>query len=123
MLGDPSPFVRPEFEKRVADMVVKSSNFFKHGAKDPLETHYFAPELNQYMIFDACNAYMAQAQENVPMIRTFIIYLALHEPGVFKQEFLDSIQREPAYSTAKQLPKSKFFAELLPVGYSLMGPS
>src|SRR5260370_14040479 len=62
MLGDPSPYIRRGFEKRVADMFVESSNFFKHGAKDPLTSHYFAPESNQYMIFDAFHVFMLLAQ-------------------------------------------------------------
>jgi hypothetical protein len=108
MLGDPASYVRPGFEKRVADMFVKASNFFKHGAKDPLATHYFAPESNQYMIFDACNAYMSQVPEQRPLMWTFILYLAFHEPRLFVQEFLAPIQREPLFSTAKQYSKRRF---------------
>jgi hypothetical protein len=121
MLGDPtSPYIRPGFEKRVADMFVKSSNFFKHGAKDPLTTDYFAPESNQYMILDACRVFTLLAQEKRPLMWTFIFYLAFHEPEVFLPEFLDPIQREPLFSATKQLSKLKFFAEWLPdiSGYS-----
>lgn len=114
MLGDPSPYIRPGFEKRVADMFVKSSNFFKHGAKDPLTTDYFAPESNQYAILDACQAFMVQAQEERPLMKTFTLYLAFHEPRVFNQGFLDSIQQEPFFSNMKQLSKRKFFAVWLP---------
>ncbi len=114
MLGDPSPYIRPGFEKLVADMFVKSSNFFKHGAKDPLTTDYFAPESNQYAILDACQAFRVQAQEERPLMRTFTFYLAFHEPRVFTKEFLDSIQQEPFFSDMKQLSKRKFFAVWLP---------
>jgi|SRR6266542_1813984 len=114
MLGDPSSYVRPGFEKLVADMFVKSSNFFKHGAKDPLATDYFAPESNQYMIFDACQVFMLLAQEKRPLMWTFVLYLAFHEPRLFLPEFLDSVQQEPLFSVTKQLSKRKFFAEWLP---------
>jgi hypothetical protein len=117
MLGDPMPCVRRGFEKQVADIIAKSSNFFKHGAKDPLDTHYFAPESNQFMILDACNAYTSLAQERTPLMGTFTLYLALHEPRVFNQEFVDSIQRQPAFDAAKRLSKLEFFAEWLPVAY------
>jgi len=119
MLGDPSPYVRPGFEKRVADMFVRSSNFFKHGAKDPLATHYFAPESNQYMIFDACNTFMLLAHEKRPLMWTFILYLAFHEPRLFMPDFLEPIQNEPLYSDMKKLSKLKFFAEWLPTTSSI----
>ena len=111
MLGDPGPHIRPALEKRVADMFAESSNFFKHGAKDSLATHYFAPEINHCMIVDACDAYMLVAQEKRPLMLTFAFYVALHEPGLFRQEFVDSTQ---PFSAAKQLSKSKFVAEFLP---------
>jgi hypothetical protein len=114
MLGDPSPYIRRGFEKRVAAMFVEASNFFKHGAKDPLTTRYFAPEQNQYLIFDACHAFMLLAQEERPLMKTFTFYLAFHEPRVFRQGFLDSIQQEPLFSATRRLSKRKFFAEWLP---------
>ncbi len=80
MLGDPMPSFRPGFKKLVADTIVKSSNFFKHGAKDPHATDYFAPESNQPVILDACRAYTAEAQEERPLMTTFTLYLAFHEP-------------------------------------------
>jgi hypothetical protein len=123
MLGDPSPCIRPGFEKEVADIVVKSSNFFKHGDKDPLATDYFAPESNQCVILDACNTFMLLAQEQMPLMKMFTLYLAIHEPRVFMPEFVASIQRQPFFSTAKQFSKQKFFAEFLPdiSRYSLTG--
>ena len=45
---------------------------------------------------------------------TFTLYLAFHEPRVFEQEFIDLVQRQPLFSTAKQFSKRKFFAEFLP---------
>ena len=123
MLGDPSPYIRPGFEKRVADMFAESSNFFKHGAKDPLATHYFAPELNQYRIFDACNTFMLLAQEKPPLMGTFVLYLAIHEPEIFTPEFVASIRQHRGFSTAKQLSKGRFFAEWLPVAFSAVSLS
>ena len=114
MLGDPMPSFRPGFKKLVADTIVKSSNFFKHGAKDPHATDYFAPESNQPVILDACRAYTAEAQEERPLMTTFTLYLAFHEPRVFEQEFIDLVQRQPLFSTAKQFSKRRFFAEFLP---------
>ena len=124
MLGDPtSPYIRPGFEKRVADMFVESSNFFKHGAKDPLATHYFAPELNHCMLLDACQTFMLLTQEQRPLMNVFTLYLAFHEAEMFKQQFLDSVQQEPLFSVTKQLSKRQFFAEWLPdiSGYSVTG--
>ena len=95
-------------------MFAKASNFFKHGGKDPLATHYFAPESNQYMIFDACETFMLLAQEKRPLMWTFVLYLAFHQPRMFKQEFLDGIQKEPLFSTTKRLSKLQFFREWLP---------
>jgi hypothetical protein len=119
MLGDPMPSIRPGFEKLVADMFVESSNFFKHGAKDAFTTHYFAPESNQAMILDACQAYTSQAQEERPLMKTFTLYVVHHFPKLFKQESIDSIQRNPLFSKAKQFSKREFFAEFLPYAFSL----
>jgi hypothetical protein len=119
MLGDPSPYVRPGFEKKVADLIVESSNFFKHGGKDPLATHFFPPESNQIMIFDACNTFRLLAQEMPPLMGTFNLYLSVHEPGMFLPEFIASLQQhEPTLRTAKKLSKAKFFAEWLPIAFS-----
>jgi hypothetical protein len=71
ILGDPMPCIRPGFEKLVADMFAKASNFFKHGDKDPLATYYFAPESNQCMILDACQAFMLLTQEQRPLMNVF----------------------------------------------------
>ena len=115
MLGDPtSPYIRPGFEKRVADMFVESSNFFKHGGKDPLTTHYFAPEVNHCMLLDACQTFMLLTQEQRPLMNVFTLYLAFHEPEMFKHQFRDSVQQEPLFSVTKRLSKSQFFAEWLP---------
>jgi hypothetical protein len=119
MLGDPSPRIRPGFEKEYADVVAKSANFFKHGAKDPLATDDFAPESNQAMILDACQAYRLYAQEERPLMKTFTIYLTFHLPQVFEQEFLELVQREPLYSETKRLSKREFFAEFLPVASAI----
>ena len=78
MLGDPMPSIRPGFEKLVADMFVKSSNFFKHGAKDPLATHYFAPKSNQFMILDACQVYMSASARRKAVDED--IYTLYHRP-------------------------------------------
>ncbi len=118
MIGDPSPSIRPGYEKKVADIVVRSSNFFKHGAKDPLATDYFAPELNQLIILNACNTFEALAQEKKPLMWTFIVYLAIHEPSIFMPEFVASIQKNPLFGTAKQLSKPAFFAEWLPAAFT-----
>ena len=118
MLGDPSACIRPGFEKEFADIVVKSSNFFKHGGKDPLATHYFPPGWNQCVILDACITFGVLAQERRPLMQTFILYLAIHEPRVFMPEFVASIQQQPLFKTAKQLSKGKFFAEWLPAAFS-----
>jgi hypothetical protein len=115
MLGDPSPFIRPGFEKEVADMFVRASNFFKHGAKDPLATHYFAPQTNQCMILDACQVFETQAHEKRPLMITFTLYLAIHEPRIFHKEYIDSIQGQPYFEEAKRLSKRAFFAEWLPI--------
>jgi hypothetical protein len=108
MLGDPMPCIRPGFEKLAADIVVRSSNFFKHGAKDPLATDYFAPELNECIILDACNALMEVAQEKRPLMWTFIVYLAIHQPRVFLPEFVASIQQHPLFRTAKRYQNRDF---------------
>jgi len=123
MLGDPAPYVRPGFEKRVADMFVEAANFFKHGAKDPLATHYFAPESNRYMILDACQAFMLLTQEQRPLMNVFNLYMAFHEPVLLKEEFLATIQQEPLFSVTKKLSKREFFAEWLPdiSGYAVTG--
>jgi hypothetical protein len=123
MFGDPSPYIRPGFEKRVADMFVESSNFFKHGAKDPVATHYFAPELNHCVMLDACQAFMLLTQEQRPLMNVFTLYLAFHEPEMFKQQFLDSVQQEPLFSVTKELSKRQFFAEWMRdiSGYSVTG--
>lgn len=114
MLGDPAPYIRPEFEKRVSDMFVEAANFFKHGAKDPLAVHYFGPELNRYMILDACQAFMLLAQEQRPLMNVFNLYIAFQQPELLKEEFLATVQDEPFFSATKQLSKRAFFAEWLP---------
>jgi hypothetical protein len=119
MLGDPSSRIRPGFEKEYADVVAKSSNFFKHGARDPLATHDFPPESNQAVILDACQAHRLYAQEERPLMKTFTFYLAFHLPRVFKREFLDLVQREPLSSEIKRLSKREFFAEFLPIASAI----
>jgi hypothetical protein len=114
MLGDPNPRIKKGYEKMVADLFVKSSNFFKHGHKDPLETDYFAPQSNQVMMLDAYNAYESQAQEKRPLMAVFTLYMAFHVPRLFYTDFLQYVQQEPLFSTAKQFSKPKFFAEFLP---------
>lgn len=115
MLGDPSPYIRAEFQERVAKMFVEASNFFKHRAKDPLATHYFPPELNKLIINDACQAYTSQAQEQRPLMGLFSVYLPFEEPRLFTQEYLDNLQRLPLFSKVKQFSKRQFFMEFLPV--------
>jgi len=119
MLGDPNPRIRPGFEKKVADMFAGASNFFKHGDKDPLATHYFAPKSNQFMILDACQAYMLQAQEERPLMKTFTLYITFHFPGLFKQESIEFVQRNPFFSEAKRFSKREFFTEFLPSASAL----
>jgi hypothetical protein len=63
------------------------------------------------MICDACDAYMLVAQEKRPLMLTFVLYVALHEPRLLRQEVIDSTQ---SFGAAKQLSKSKFFSEFLP---------
>ena len=119
MLGDPTPNIRPGFEKLVADMFVKASNFFKHGSKDPLATHHFSPESNQLMILDACGAYISLANEYPPLMRTFILYLVIHQPRVFAAEYVASIHQSPLFASAKQMSKERFFTEWLPSAFQV----
>ena len=115
MLGEPSPNIRPGFEKEVAKIFLEASNFFKHGARDPLQTHFFAPESNQAMLLDGCEILQALARERRPLMDTLILYLAIHEPRFFKAEFVNSIRSEPYFSNAKRLSKRQFFAEWFPI--------
>ena len=112
---EPPPYVRPEFQTRVARMFVEASNFFKHGASDPLATHYFAPEFNQFMILDGCQTFQELAHEKRPLMTTFIAYSVHHNPDLFEEEARAVLQRnELMFNTAKQWSKTEFFAEYLP---------
>jgi hypothetical protein len=119
MLGDPNPFIPPEFHERFRKIVFEASNFFKHGARDPLTTHFFSPELNKIIFVDATQAYESQAQEQRPLMKMFRLYLAFHEPRLFEQEYLDSLQQNPLFSKFKQLSKQQFFVEFLPYASSI----
>jgi hypothetical protein len=119
MLTDPPPDIRPELRKRVADMFVKSANFFKHGNRDPLETHNFSPEFNQVMILDACNAYITLAEEHRPLMKTFMMYLVIHQPSIFPPVSVAAIQLPPVLvARAKEMSKAQFFADWLPSAFA-----
>jgi hypothetical protein len=115
MLGDASPYIRPGFEKEYADIFAKAFNFFKHGAKDPLATHYFAPESNEYVMLDGCEALKRLSFEERPLMRVLIIYLSLHEPRIFKKEFTDHLAKQAVFTEARHLSKRAFFNEWLPI--------
>src|SRR2546429_3951359 len=53
MLGEPAPQIREEYTDVYREVVIASSQFFKHSSRDADETHLFAPKVNQYIILEA----------------------------------------------------------------------
>ena len=52
-------------------------------------------------------------------MKTFILYITVHFPELFKQESIEFVQRNPLFSEAKRFSKREFFAEFLPSAFAL----
>ncbi|MEY2495607.1 MAG: hypothetical protein QOJ45_2099 [Verrucomicrobiota bacterium] len=110
MLTEPSDYIRPEYHRAYEELMLKSYNFFKHGAKDAETTDWFNPGKNVPLMLDAAEAYFRIASERPPILQVFRNYWRTHRPGLFVEESDLKIDTE-----ILTWSKSRFFSEMLPV--------
>ena len=103
-------YIRPEYIKEWRKILYRAQNFFKHADDDSTDTLFFAPQMTQILMLEACERYQAHAHEQRPLMELFILWLSLHEPRLF----LPHIQQLGPDDELIRLGKLQFFHELLP---------
>lgn len=76
--------IKDEFKKKIKQQINKAKNHFKHADKDPDTTIDFAPKVNEFFLFDACEKYMELTSENVPYFIIFRGWFAYKYPDILK---------------------------------------
>ena len=83
--------VKDEFKKQVRDNINEAKNHFKHADKDPETAIDFRPEVNEFVLFDACEKYIELTSEKVPYFIIFRIWFACKYPYIL---MLSHVQKE-----------------------------
>lgn len=114
MLGDPTPLIKPEYHERFRTGLRAAANFFKHAQRDAAATYFFSPEASKLFLIDACAIYREKAHEELPLITAFELYVAIHDPALFKPAYVSKLQSADRFQHFQQLSKRTFFSEVLP---------
>lgn len=100
--------VKKEYRSEVRKKVNNAKNFFKHADRDPYSNIEFYVELNEFILFDACEGYQILTNEKVP---PFIIYRGwfnyIHPIVDYKDNRREILKNEYGNN------KLKFYTELL----------
>ncbi|AHF94128.1 hypothetical protein OPIT5_06100 [Opitutaceae bacterium TAV5] len=75
--------IRPEMKDLALALFRQSPNFFKHGGKDPHETHFFSVKGQVAMLADAVATYNSWKIGKRPIFEVFIGWLLLSQPNFF----------------------------------------
>jgi hypothetical protein len=103
-------YIRPERIKEWRKILYRAQNFFKHADDNSTDTLFFAPQMAQSLMLEACERYQMHAREQRPLMKLFILWLSLHEPRFF----LPHIEQLGPDDDLIRLGKLQFFRELLP---------
>ena len=83
MMPDGKSHPPREYIKEWRKILYRAQNFFKHADDDSTDTLFFAPQMTQILMLEACERYQAHAHEQRPLMELFILWLSLHEPRLF----------------------------------------
>lgn len=70
--------VKPEHHKMLRQKFREPENFFKHADRDPDETFAFQPEVTQFWLLEAIEAYTTLTHEQVPIFKAFRAWWMIH---------------------------------------------
>lgn len=76
--------IRPEKKELALALLRQAPNFFKHGGKDPHETHFFAVKGQMAILADSVATYNSWKIGKRAIFEVFTGWLLLSEPGLFK---------------------------------------
>jgi hypothetical protein len=113
MLPD-ADYIRPGCVGEWRKILSRAQNFFKHADKDSTDTLFFAPQMTQYLMLDACNCYRVLAHEHRPLFDLFAVWFTVHEPRLFSEQLQQQLRTLGPDDDLRQLSKLQFFRELLP---------
>ena len=113
MLPDPEG-IHPEYLAEWRKILFRAQNFFKHADKDPKDTIFFAPQMIQALMLDACDCYRMLTHGQRPLMQLFMLWFMIHEPHFFWPHILQIRRDLDPDDDLKRLGKHQFFHELLP---------
>jgi len=106
--------VKDEFKKQVRKKINEAKNHFKHADEDPESSIDFRPEVNEFVIFDACEKYIELTSEKVPYFIIFRIWFAGKHPNIL---ILSSNQKDQVKKNIAAFGsnKTEYFSTMLAV--------
>jgi hypothetical protein len=85
-------YIRPERIKEWRKILYRAQNFFKHADDDSTDTLFFAPQMTQSLMLEACERYQMHARERRPLMKLFIFGSACTNRAFFGHTFSNSGQ-------------------------------
>jgi len=100
---------KPEYKKKIRQIIAKSENFFKHADKDPDELLDFNPESTEIYMIDAVMTYEALTSERPHIFRAYQMWTTMKNPEILKEEYRAQMQAAIKDPMIAQLGKQEFF--------------
>jgi hypothetical protein len=110
--------VYPEKRKEYINMLNESENFFKHADKDPTSDHEFSPDWTDFLLIDACEAYLRLTGERRPVLKAYMSWFCIRHPQYYETQPLIFQKASMLNGQYKESDRSVFFAEALSRGYN-----
>jgi len=114
LLDEENKHIKPKYQKAFRRIMRATPNFFKHADQDPDETHYFKPEVTQFILFEAITIYSSWNMEIRPLFKVYSLWITLVYPKLFKEDYVktfDEIVNED--NIAVRMGKRKFYETCL----------
>jgi hypothetical protein len=100
---------KPEYKKKIQQIISKSENFFKHADRDPDELLDFNPESTEVYIMDAAMTYEALTSERPHILRAYQMWMTIKHPEILREEYRVQMQAAIKDPMLSNIGKQEFF--------------
>lgn len=76
-MSEDADFIRPHMRKKFLKILNEAENFFKHADRDPESTHAFDPDSSDFLLIDACEAYMRLTGERRTILSVYMTWFRI----------------------------------------------
>jgi hypothetical protein len=103
--------VRPEFQKKLRELLSRYENFFKHAERDPNALLDFNPEATECYLLDAVCTYESITQEVTPILSAFKTWMFMHNPDLLNEPYRQALLQKlnEGGPDLRDIPKEEFF--------------